>query len=145
MMSIDELTQKVARHLAGRPVTIKWQNPPSASAAGQITKTPSGDLVIYVGNLTDVNSRFKVYLHELAHARFDHGWIPSSSDHKRPAASIKRTQAERQRWRSHWREERAQAQADEWLQYADKHAPDYWRVGRDAMTCKLLALLDWSE
>ena len=144
MTDIDALTLKVARHLAGREVTIVWANPPSESAAGQTVKTVDGQLIIYVGNLTSADARLAVLAHELAHTRLDHDFVPVSNDHKQSAGSIKRDPKERQRWRSDWREQRAQAQADEWLRYADKHAPDYWRVGRDKMTCRLLALLNWS-
>jgi len=145
MSRIDELTERAAAHLAGRPVTVKWQDPPSATAVGQAVKTPAGDLVIYIGNLESVNSRFKVYLHEIAHCRKDHDWIPVSTDHKREPASIRRTQAERDTWRKHPRELRAQSLEEQWLQYAEHNAYKYWRVGRSEMECKLLALLDWRE
>jgi len=145
MNRIDKLTQQVARHLAGRPVTVKWQDPPSATAVGQAVKTPAGDLVIYIGNLTGVNSRFKVYLHELSHARLDHDWIPVSTDHKREPSSIKRTQADRETWRKHPRELRAQLMADTWLQYAEQNAHKYFTGYQSSMELLLMALLDWRE
>ena len=146
MSDISELTAKVANHLAGRDVRIIWANPPTVvGAAGQTIKTPDGDLVIYIADLEGINTRFRVLLHEIAHCRHDYGWIPKSTDHKRPAASLKRSASERQRWRSNWREKRAHDQADRWMRYADQNAHRYFRAGRDAMTCKLLALMNWSE
>ena len=144
-MDINELTQKVANHLAQRPVTIKWQNPPSESAAGQICKSADGQLIIYVGNLTSADARLAVLCHELAHARSDPDFVPVSNDHKRQPGSIKRSPEARKIWRAHPREKRAQEMADEWLRYADKHAHEFWRAGRDRMTCRLLALLDWRK
>ena len=144
-MNINELTLKVARHLAQRDVIIRWQNPPSESAAGQIVKTPSGQLIIYIANLEGVESRFKTLIHELSHSRLDANWIPESTDHLRPPASIKRTPEARQRWRSNWREQRAQKQADEWHKFADRNAYKYFTGYQSSMECKLLALLDWRK
>jgi len=142
-MTIDELTQWAADHLAGQAVLIRWQTPPSKSAAGQIVKTPAGKFIVYVGHLEGVNTRFKVLLHECAHARHDADWIPKSNDHKRPAASYQRSPAVRAAWRQDPREARASLQAAEWLSYAEKNAYKYWRVDRSAMECRLLALMNW--
>ena len=143
MADINALALSVANRLANRPVLLRWQNPPSSNAAGQIVKTQTGELVIYVGNLEGVNTRLKVLLHELAHARLDADWIPKSNDARLPSGSINRTQSQRKIWRAHPRELRAEHQADEWLRYANIHKFDYWRVGRSEMECKLLSLLDW--
>jgi len=144
-MDIDDLTQRVADHLAGRPVKIRWQNPPSASAVGQVVKTQNGDLIVYISYLTGLESRYKVYLHELAHCRLDYGWMPASNDHERPAGSVARSQAARQAWRQDPREKRAQALADEWQQYAERNAYKYHTGYQSGMECRLKSLLDWSE
>lgn len=143
MADINELTQRVANHLAGRPVVIRWMDPPAASAAGQIVKTASGQLVIYVANLTGVETRLKVLLHELAHARHDSGWIPVSNDHRAPAGSIPRPEAVRAAWIAHPRESRAHKQAAEWLAYAENNAHKFFTGYQTAMECRLRALLDW--
>jgi len=143
MSDIDELTQRVANHLAGREVILRWQNPPSSSAVGQVVKTASGQVVIYVGDLTSVKTRFEVLVHELAHVALDYSWLPVSTDHKLAPGSIRRTQSERDAWRSNPHEVAAKNLTDKWLEHADKHAPDYWRAGRSALECKLLALLNY--
>jgi hypothetical protein len=143
-MDIGALTQKVADHLAGRPVKIRWEDPPASNAVGQVVKTKNGDLIVYIGYLADLKSRYKVYLHELAHCRLDYGWMPATSDHKRPAGSVKRSEAERQDWREDPREKRAQALADEWRDYAERNACKYFSGYQSAMECRLRALLDWS-
>lgn len=131
--------------LPGHQGKIRWQNPPSESAAGQVVKTPGGDLVVYVGELMGIDSKFRVLLHEIAHCRHDADWIPTSHDYRLPAASIKRSDAERQSWRASWHIQRVTRQAEIWMQYTEQNAFKYYRAGRDVMTCKLLALMNWSE
>lgn len=143
MSDIDELTKRVANHLSGREVVLKWQNPPSSSAVGQVVKTASGQVVIYIGNLTSVKTRFEVLLHECAHVALDYAWLPVSADHKLPSGSIQKTQSQREAWRSNPHEIAAKNLTDKWLRYADQHAYKYWRVGRSEMECKLLSLLNW--
>lgn len=143
MIETRELTRRCADHLAGRSVNVLWQNPPCESAAGQVVKTPGGGLVVYIADLTGVESRFKVYLHELAHIRADYANLPVSDDHTRPAGSIRRSQAARAAWKVHPMEDRARQLAAIWLDYANRNAYKYWRVGRSEWDCKLLALLDW--
>ena len=139
---LAELTQQVVDHLAGRPVKIRWENPPSQSAAGQTTKSISGDLTIHIGNLTDAESRLRTLVHECAHSFYDYSTIPVTGT--QAPGSIRRSPEDRKVWIMDPREERAKKQADEWIQYAELYAHRHWRVGRSAMECKLLALLDWN-
>jgi hypothetical protein len=140
-----ELIQRVADHLTGRPSIVRWESPPSATAVGQAFKTLDGKIVIYVGELTGIDSRFKVWLHELAHGRWDYDILPIIGAQAPPAGSVKQTQKERAEWRKNPRELRAQRQADDWYQYAERNAYKYFTGYQSPMECKLLALLDWSE
>ena len=142
MADLNLLAEKVACHLAGRPVTVRWENPPSQSAAGQIVRTWNDELIIYVGNLTGAETRYRVLIHEIAHAKLDAAWVPKSSDHLKPPNSIKRTEQARETWRKHPREIAVKALADYWIQYAEKRKYDYWQVGRPDLQCRLLALLE---
>ena len=142
-MNIDELTQQVCDHLAGKEIKIVWRNPPSSSAAGQTTKSQSGQLTIYVGNLTDADSRYRTLIHECAHARLDEDFIPVTGD--RASGSVWSSPEDRKVWRAHPREERAKKQAQAWMDYAELYAYKYWQVGRSAMHCKLLSLMEWKE
>ena len=142
---LTELEKRVSEHLAGRPVKVIWgRQGPSASGVGQVLKSFQGELLINIAPMDDVNSRYKVWLHEIAHIHNgDHEFVARSNDHKLAAGSIRRSPEVRAAWRADPRELAAQRLADEWLRYADRHAHEFWRAGRDKMTCKLLALLSW--
>lgn len=142
-MDINELTQAVATHLSGhKNISIVLGDPPSEHAVGQVIKAADGSFKLYVSELTGIESRWRVLLHELAHVKFDDdGFIPVMSE--QAAASIKRSQAERDEWRAHPREERAERLAREWDEYAKAHAPEYWMLGYSAVECRLMALLNW--
>jgi len=143
MADLQNLLDKVIRHLAQREdVTVRWLNPPTSHAAGEIVKTEQG-LEIFVGELTSTQARLRVLLHEIAHARLDADWIPETST--RQPVRIIRDQAQRTAWRKHPRELRAQQLSDEWLEYADNHAFLFWRAGRTELECKLLSLLNWRD
>ena len=137
---LAELTQEVANHLSGRPVEIRWRNPPSKFAAGQVVKSLDNRLIVYVANLTDADSRLKVLLHELSHAANDFDFIPVTGE--RASGSVRQSPEARKIWREDNREIRAKKQADEWMDHAELYAYKYWQVGRSKMECQLLALLD---
>ena len=140
---IADLEKQVSAHLAGRPVKVIWDRQgPTASGVGEVTKSFTNELIIYIAPLDDLKSRYEIWLHELSHlANNDHQFVTRGSA-TRPAASSKRTAQERADWRVDPRELAAQAQADEWLRYADRNKHKFWRAGRNEMECKLLALLE---
>ena len=141
---LAELTQQVVDHLAGRKVTLKWEDPPSQSAAGQTVKAFSGDLTIYVTpNMESSEARLRTLAHECAHSRADYNTIPVTGD--RASGSVWRSPEHQKVWQADPREQRAKAQADEWMDFALGKMHDYWQVGRSKIECQLLALLDWKE
>jgi hypothetical protein len=144
MADIDALLQKVANHLAQRDVIIRWQNPPSQSAAGQAYKTYDGKVIAFVGNLTGTESHLRVLVHECLHGRLDYDILPYWEERKPCSVSVKRSQTERDEWREHPREQRVKRLTAQLMDYADRNAFKYWRTGRDEMTCKLLSLLEWT-
>jgi len=145
-MVSDELVQRVCDHLAGRPVVVRWQDPPTQHALGEVVRTNDGQFVVFVSpTLTGVDARLKVLLHEVGHVRDRGGvWIPKSNDHMLPSSSVTRSEKSRQEWRKDPREKTAQHYGDRWWKYANDNAWRHWRVGRDVVECKLLALLNWS-
>jgi len=142
-MITGELVQEVCDHLGGRPVTLRWQDPPTQSAVGEVTKSAGGDVIVYVSpNLTGVVSRLKTLLHELMHVRFDFDFVPVSLSHLMPSSSVVRSNTARQEWREDPREDRAKVFGELLFEYAEKNAWKFGRVGRDRIECMLLALLD---
>jgi hypothetical protein len=143
-MNLDELTQKVANHLAGRPVKIRWQETPGEGGIGQTVKTPDGKFILYVADYGGVKTKLRTLLHECSHARNDHDWIPVSSEHQAPGSS-KRTPGDWARWQANPREERAQRFEKMWFKYAEKNAYKFMNItGADYYMKRLLsALLDW--
>ena len=142
-MDIDKLTQKVANHIATRPVVIRWENPPSNTAVGQCFKTADGKVVVYVGHLTGAKSRLQTLVHECLHGRYDFDILPLWNSRNLKLSKIKSSDAERRQWRESTREMRTKATTSELMDYAERNAYKHWRTGRDWMTMKLLALLDW--
>jgi hypothetical protein len=139
---LDALTQRVANHLAGQPVQVRWQQPEVETALGQTYKTASG-MVIDINDRLELAAKFRVYLHELAHCRLDADWIPVTTGEIQ-TRSVTRSPSQRAAWRADPHELRANALAAEWESYAEKNAYKYWRIGReDPMTLKLYALLNW--
>lgn len=138
------LVQDVADHLATRPVEIRWQSPPTEKAVGEAKKTKDGKPIAYIGYLEGLRSRLETFTHECLHCRLDYDILPVSSDRKRPAVRVRRSEAARAEWRANPRELRVQKLTEEVIQYAERNAYKYWRVGRSEIECILLAMLDWS-
>lgn len=145
-MDIQELTDRVAEHLAGRPVKIVWDRQgPAASGVGEVTKSLTGELIVYIAPLNDLKSRWKVFLHEISHlANGDHQFVARGSAN-RPAGSSKRSPEARAAWRKDPRELAAEKQAEIWKAYAEKWAYKYYLTGMTQMEAKLMCLLKWPE
>ncbi len=139
MTDLNELTDRVAQHLAGAPVKLRWQNPVTRNALAESYKT-TGGYVIDIAYVSDVETRFKLYLHECAHCRLGHptGLV---SGNQAPG-SVKRTEAQRAEWREDPREAAANELADAWKEYAAMNA---WRypVVTYGIEAHLKALLTW--
>ena len=140
---IADLEKQASEHLAGRPVKVIWDRQgPTASGVGEVTKSFSNELIIYIAPLDDLKSRYGCWLHEISHIRNgDHKFVSRGSAN-RPARSSKQSPEARAEWRADPREKAAQAQADVWEAYADRNKHKHWMVGRSEMECKLMALLE---
>lgn len=68
------LFSRVAEKLAGKSVTVKFQNDLDDSINGYTVKE-NGQLVIYVDPDLDEDQTFTTFLHEVAHARLHAGYI----------------------------------------------------------------------
>jgi len=148
MTDIDELLDKVCDHLAGRHVVLKWQDPPTQNAVGQVVRTDDDQFLVFVSpTLTGIDAKIKVMLHEVGHIRDRGGvWIPKTSK-VQPSFSVARSDTKRQEWRKDPREKTAQSYGDVWWQYAVKNASKFMHVtGQDFYAKRLLmALLQWRE
>ena len=144
---LAELEKQVSEHLARRPVKVVWSRQgPSASGVGQVTKSMTGELIVFIAPLEGLSSRYSTWLHELAHIRHgDHEFIARSNDHKRAPGSKQRTPQARAEWRADPREKRAQALTETWKKYAEKYAYRYHKIGMTQMYAKLSCLLEWPK
>ena len=148
-MTTDEriaaLEKQVSTHLAGRPVKVVWdRNPTSAHAVGQVTKSMTNEMIVYIAPLNDLRSRYAVWLHELSHI-FNGDNIARSNEHQRAPGSRKGTPESRAAWRKDPQELAAQKQAAAWDAYAEKYAYKYFQWGMTQMEAKLLCLLEWPK
>jgi hypothetical protein len=146
MTDVNELAARVACHLAGRPVTVKWLPPPVGGVAvGQATKR-HGQLIIYVDDWASVNQKLETLCHEAAHCRFDAAAIPDIGSAPRKEViyqSPGAIRAEYSEWNESPRETRARRQAAEWIAYAEENYWKYFPQGVTIMERKLLCLLDY--
>ena len=142
---LAELEKRVSTHLAGRPVRVVWnRNPTSASAVGQVTKSMTNEMIVYIAQLNDLRSRYAVWLHELSHI-YNGDFIARSNEHLRAPGSRKGTPESRAAWRQSPQELAAQRQAAAWEAYSVKYAYKYFRWGMTQMEAKLLCLLEWPK
>jgi len=142
-MTLDELVNQMANHLAGRAVKIRWRDPVDANALAQTYKAPDGALIIDITPAVNDETRFSLLLHELAHARLDGDWIGASTQHAKASGSLKRTDAERAAWSENLREKRADELAKAWLAFGQRYAPKHTGASEGWLIPVYKALLTW--
>lgn len=143
MRDINQLAARVANHLAGQPVHLRWRTPSAAHAIGQIYRSDHG-VMIDVADCQDYSSKYRVFLHECAHVRLGHAAIASSAQDA-PPGSIERSQAARDAWCVDPREAQAEALAKSWREYAERHAWRFDEFDQPGIVAHLLALLSWES
>ena len=116
MGEFKQLCERVAPILAGRPVTIRWQQyPASPTAFGDCVKTAAGEAIIYIrpfGPYGHESLTVDVLLHELGHWRAHADEIPT--EHAAPADPSKSTRLGGANFQAF------EDQADDW--------PDKWNI-----------------
>lgn len=143
MADLEKLINRVARHLAGRPVTIRWRWPAAEHAMGQCYRTAEGQIVIDIAPVAGLEAKWNILLHELAHARLGHA-ISTGVELKAPG-SVSRDVNQRAAWRTDPRELAANELAGRWDSYAEKNA---WKQScflANTLAARLRALLFWRD
>lgn len=121
-MDWRERFDKVAQHLSRRACLVRFREPPTKGAAGECYRAEDFPSVAFIDISPGlcVVERFKVLLHEVAHARLHLETIETTSAQKEHSGSIELS--------SHFwnvqhaedsREHQAQALADRWNEYAE--------------------------
>jgi len=139
----DELAlwQTTAEHLAGRSVLLRLQQPVDAWAWGETYLNHGGQVVIDLRPGLPPAENFRMFLHEVAHARL-HMWtispsidsyLPAGSDNTPPAGGW-------DYYRRDPREQEADALAGIWAKWAEPFAKAY--PDRENLA-KILALQYW--
>lgn len=126
----EDLLNAVAGHLSGKQVLVRYGEPESdnISASGTCRYLPDGSCRITISDtLTGAQSRFAVFLHECAHARFDG---------HRAAESLQVKNI---------REENADLQASIWQRFAEKHVYKFDSSAEPYYTKMLRALLTYTN
>ncbi len=141
MSNYEYLVGRVAEHLAGRPVSVRYRRPHIHGAVGLAMKTNAG-AVIDVDPWQPFADQYGVFLHEVAHIKSSYAIMPDESSmvHLPPGSTrFISTAAEAEHDRqNHFIESQADQLAGKWLGYADRNAV-YFRG--DWLSTRLQALL----
>jgi hypothetical protein len=125
MVETDELILQVARHLTGVRVVIRWKEPEDVNALGQVYRGEGGTAYLDVCDYLSLETKWDIFLHELAHIKLGHHLLSSPGSYKSPAGSSKRTPDERSRWSGSSYENDANMLAKRWNEYAEYHGREY--------------------
>jgi hypothetical protein len=133
---------KVAEHLCGRPVMVRFRRPRVRNYVGCPYKTEDGQAIIDLDRERAGYLALKVFLHECAHIRLhfeafspgDSYRAPSGSDALSPLVTVAT-------YRKQPRETEADRLAERWLKAARAGAGRFLRSGLDASLWPLMALL----
>jgi hypothetical protein len=139
-MISQSLLNNVARHLSGRPaVAVRLQEPVWNGSSGACYKTERDGAIIDIN--PGASDFLYVFLHEVAHLRYDFSQMTQSDYWKSEAGSIKIEAGYRKELNSLPRESKADRQAEIWKRYAVENAWKY-HSGDNLLEKELLALLD---
>jgi len=140
-MEIMTLFKQVAKHLTGRDVMFRWQEPVWNNTSGAAYKSLSGDAIIDVN--PGASDPVYTFLHECAHVRLDFSQMAPSAYWRCEPGSQITPEAERAELRALPREDRADQLAKIWLDYSKRYA---WRYFAPTLfEGQLLALVDYPK
>lgn len=146
MNEIDELILKVARHLTGVKCVIRWQNPVTSNAVGEVYQGEDGSAIVDVGNVTSQETKWGILLHELAHVKLRHHLMTAKGSGQKPSRSKTQGTSERKAWSGSTPEQQAKELAEKWEEYADRNCRKFLvYTGTTLIEAKLKALLEWKE
>jgi hypothetical protein len=133
------LVAQVAERLTGRPVEVRYRAPVIRLTLGMAYKRRGAAVVDVLPGMPEAQE-FYVLLHELAHIQNDFSAMTDCDFADDPPHSRDWTAAERYLLRFDRREEPANAQAFDWLFYAEEHRS---QAGSSLSEDWLLALAGW--
>jgi hypothetical protein len=145
-MDTEELIRRVASHLSGVPVVVRFREPAVQGASGQVYQASGGVVVVDVNPNLNQNDRWKVFLHEIAHLHLKHYQLTSTS-HQAGSGSVERKQADREGWNQSEPEQQAEHLAEQWNQYAMKRGNFHLNrnLSLSPVQAMLKALLEWTK
>jgi hypothetical protein len=142
----EPLVTKVARHLSGRDVTIRFRAPYIDCANG-ICMRVGAKAVIDVLPGRGIQAEVMTLLHECAHAYLDLDIMADESEHVNyaPASCVfaSKSAEVQQKIINQPLEDRATNQVRQWLEYAEANYREYLK--RDPVEARLQALLHWMD
>ena len=94
-MNTEELIESVASHLTGVPVQVRFREPVSAGAGGQVYQASGGVVFLDVHPELNLEEKWETLLHELAHVRLKHHLYTTTS-HQASPGSVARTKKEKE-------------------------------------------------
>lgn len=116
--TLIKLIEFVGARLAGKPLTVRMQQPATKGCEGEIHRSLDDRLIIDISPNPKDDERFLyVVLHEIAHAKH-HNFVRSNEFQQLPG-TIENKQLNRIELRH---EDQADAQAIEWIAWGKKHA-----------------------
>lgn len=116
------LSEKVARHLAGRPVTVRFRRPYLRGYDGMAYNDRKRGAVVDVSPELSEADALRLFLHEVAHIKTDWAEMAPSSLADKPPASVEPSRRFVQNHKVDPSEPAADKQAREWLEWAEKKA-----------------------
>lgn len=142
MKTVYDLMLAAAKHLTGKDIVLRFQEPVYKEFIACTMTNPKGRTVIDLSPALfgRGETELKVFLHELAHARL-HEIAPSSYTGRQPQSMSAGSPQDRTATYTK-REREAEALAGRWLAYGKRHHQD---PALDDFEGVLLALLGWEE
>lgn len=137
------LAEKVAQHLTGRPITVRFQAPAATLTAGMAYKV-MGQGYIDLDPALRPDLQYKVFLHEAAHLRLDWGKIDADPTVLKFAPkSVEFTAEEIREEQAQPDEKKADNLAVMWGNWADYHRFEWTKQYPGELICRLAALLEF--
>lgn len=141
-MNLDLFTQAAA-HLAGRPVTIRWQAPVYDYLLSDAYRTREGGAIVDIYPELNREQIWAKFLYEIARIRLDWATMKPSDIWKRDPGSLREPTPNRQLVDQMPQVRAADRLAATWQKHAQAQAWRYERTDRDRYDMHLLALCDY--
>jgi len=123
-----KLCQDAAEALSGKPVILRFQQPPSSGAKAECYRRPDGLLAIDIAPGASPHMRYVMTVHEAAHAKL-HADIAPVSEPDEPGAIVLEHGG-----RDPVVEDEAHALTREWYENIERRAAEYDAPGQSEET-----------